>query len=67
MSCYLRHFGGIMERAGVTLANKEERRLVERAVREIVGKPGAGCPEVWKEVKLWLQRPGGEDELVSCL
>lgn len=67
MSCYLRHRKGVLERAGVTPGNKEERRLVDGAVREFVGKHGAKCPEVWREVKLRLQQPGGEDELIAFL
>lgn len=67
MSCYLRHMGNIMEKAGVTPSNKEERRRVDRAVREIMQMPRAKCPEVWKAVKERLQQPEGEAELVARL
>ncbi|MCL2337647.1 MAG: hypothetical protein FWC60_09530 [Firmicutes bacterium] len=67
MSCYLRHLGGVMEKAGVTPATKEERRRVDRAVREIVGIADAKCPEVWREVKKQLQEPAGEEKLVTGL
>lgn len=67
VSCYLRHLGGVMEKAGVTPAGKEERRRVDRAVREIVDMPGAKCNEVWKEVKKRLQEPAGEEELARRL
>lgn|GEM_PF-1488006 len=67
MSCYLRHLGGVMQKAGVTPATKEERRRVDRAVREIVGIADAKCPEVWKEVKKQLQEPAGEEKLAARL
>ncbi|MFZ5646676.1 MAG: hypothetical protein ACOY30_03545 [Bacillota bacterium] len=69
MSCYLRHLKGIFERAGVQPANKEERKALDLAVRELVGA-GAGqqCNETWKIVKGWLKEsPGREDLLVSEL
>ena len=56
-----------MEKAGVTPANKEERRRVDRAVREIMGLPDTRCPEVWKEIKKVLQEPAGEERLVTGL
>lgn len=67
MSCYLRHLGGVMQKAGVTPTTKEERRRVDRAVREIVGITDAKCPEVWKEVKKQLQEPAGEEKLAARL
>ena len=67
MSCYLRHCGKIMEKAGVTPAGKEERRKVDRAMREIMGLPDTKCPEVWKEIKKVLQEPDGEERLVTSL
>lgn len=56
-----------MEKAGVTPTNKEERKMVDLAMREIVGKMEDKCPEVWKEIKSRLQEPNGEAELVSRL
>lgn len=67
MSCYLRHLGEVMKKAGVTPASKEERRRVDRAVREIAGVPDAKCPEVWQEVKKLLREPAGEEKLVKQL
>ncbi|SFH12924.1 hypothetical protein SAMN05660649_03989 [Desulfotomaculum arcticum] len=67
MSCYLRHCGKIMEKAGVTPSSKEERRKVDMAMREIVGLAETKCPEVWKEIKKVLQEPDGEERLVTGL
>lgn len=67
MSCYLRHLGGVVKKAGVAPANKEERRRVDRFMREIVDMPGAKCNEVWKEVKKRLREPAGEEELAARL
>lgn len=56
MSCYLRHLKPFLGELGITPATKEERRRVDRAVRSVVGKENEEkCPEVWKEVKMWLQ------------
>ena len=67
MSCYLRHLGHVMEKAGVYPAGKEERRRVDRAMREIVDMPGAKCGEVWKEVKKRMHQPAGAEELAARL
>ncbi|SFQ99729.1 hypothetical protein SAMN05660706_104162 [Desulfoscipio geothermicus DSM 3669] len=40
----MRYLKGVMEKAGVTPTNKEERCLVDRAVREIVGNYGSQIP-----------------------
>jgi len=56
-----------MKKAGVTPAGKEERRRVDRAVREIMGVPDAKCPEVWREVKKLLQEPAGGEKLAALL
>ncbi|MFZ5649696.1 MAG: hypothetical protein ACOY4I_02415 [Bacillota bacterium] len=69
MSCYLRHLKGVIERAGVHPAGKEDRKALDLAVRELVGAgPDRQCNETWKIVKEWLKEsPGREDLLASEL
>lgn len=69
MSCYLRHLKGVIERAGVQPASKEERKALDLTVRGLVGAgPGQQCNETWKIVKEWLKEsPGREELLVSEL
>jgi len=41
---------------------------VDQTVRAVVGKENEKkCPEVWKEVKVWLQDPGKKRQLVDAL
>jgi len=68
VSCYLRHLKGVMARARVEPAGKQDRKAVDLAVRDIVGAGAVPCNEVWKTVKGWLADPArGEDLLVSEL
>ena len=67
MSCYLRHLGKMLEKAGVTPSTKEERKMVDLTIRDIMGMSGGKCNEVWKELKPKLKEPGGEDYLIKEL
>ena len=65
MSCYLRHLGDVIAEAGIELS-KENRKTVDNTIRRIVGKANCNCPEVWKEVKVWLAE-GKRQELIDEL
>lgn len=65
MACYLKHIPDVIAEAGIELDTKN-RRAVDHAIRRAVGKPEARCPEVWKEVKLWLTS-GKRENLVEGL
>ena len=65
MSCYLRHIEDIVTDAGIELT-KQNRKAVDHAIRRAVGKPEFHCPEVWKEVKVWLAA-GRRQELIEGL
>lgn len=67
MSCYLRHLGPVLTRAGIELKDKNTRKTVDLSIREIVGVTGGRCPEVWKEVKRWLKDPLLEQKLIDEL
>jgi hypothetical protein len=68
MSCYLRHLKPFLGELGIQPATKEDRRRVDMAVRSVVGKEnGEKCPEVWKEVKIWLQDEEKKQALVDAL
>lgn len=66
MSCYLRHLSHIFTAAGLEIA-KENRKAVDKAIKQLVGKDDANCPEVWREVKLWLTDPVKEAEMIAYL
>lgn len=67
MSCYLRHLGPVLNRAGIELKDKGTRKAVDLAIRETVGVTEGRCPEVWKQVKEWLKDPALEMKLVEVL
>ena len=68
MSCYLRHLKPILGELGIEPATKEERKAIDLAVRAVVGKGfNDPCPEVWKEVKTWLQDEKKKQQLVEAL
>lgn len=50
MTFYIKHLKGLMQRAGAeyTPQNKE---LMDKAVREVMGMQRADAPEVWDKVK----------------
>lgn len=66
MSCYIRHLGKVLDKAGVAPSTKEERKMVDLTIRDIMGISGK-CNEVWKELKLKLKETGEEDRLVKEL
>lgn len=45
--------GEIISETGIELT-KTNRKAVDHAIRRTIGKPDCNCPEVWKEVKIWL-------------
>jgi len=51
MTCYQRHMGPLFEELGLPY-EKDERRRVDDALRELFGLGGeAHCPEVWAAIK----------------
>ena len=51
MTCYQRHIGWMFEALDLPF-EKRERRLLDEALREVLGVPeGAHCPEVWAAIK----------------
>jgi hypothetical protein len=55
MSCYLRHMKDILKEADLHPQDRKERKQVDLAIRQVVGKSEKDkCNVVWKEVKVWL-------------
>jgi hypothetical protein len=50
MTCYIKHLGGIMRRAGAE-NSFENKQMLDRIIRQALGMEKADCPEVWKKVK----------------
>lgn len=68
MSCYLRHLKPVLDELGIPTGTKKERKQVDLAVREVVGKSSAHqCNEVWKEVNVWLQDTDKKQSLLDSL
>lgn len=68
MSCYLRHLKPLLGELGMEPKTKGERKRIDLAVRATVSKDnGEKCPEVWKEVKVWLQDAEKKQSLVETL
>ncbi len=68
MSCYIRHMKGFLEEVDIKPETKEDRKKVDLAIREVIGKGrGDKCNEVWREVKLWLQDEEKKNELADKL
>ncbi|MDA8335115.1 MAG: hypothetical protein M0Z41_09025 [Peptococcaceae bacterium] len=67
MSCYLRNLKGVLAKADLTPATKQERKEIDLAIRALVVSEGEKCPRVWQRVKVFLAEPGGEDRLVAVL
>lgn len=56
MSCYTRHLSDILKSVGIK-NTKENRKVLDKKIREIMGKEKADCPDVWREVKVWIHNP----------
>ena len=68
MSCYIRHMNDFLEDIDITPKTKEERKEVDLAIREAIGKDSLDqCNVVWKEVKIWLNNEDKKTELATAL
>lgn len=68
MSCYLRHMKDVLEEADLHPQDRKERKEVDLAIRQVVGKSEKDkCNVVWKEVKLWLADEKQKKVLVEKL
>jgi hypothetical protein len=47
MSCYTRHLEALLPPD----PGPQDKRALDRAVRQVVGLTDAGCPDVWAAVK----------------
>ena len=50
MSCYFRHMKDILDEAGIRV-DKENKKVIDRIIHEIVGVEYKDCSPAWKEVK----------------
>lgn len=64
MTCYFRHLQEIFEKAGIEDTN-ENKREIDKVIREIVGVKYKECPATWEEVKKRIA--GDEGSFVSEL
>lgn len=66
MSCYTRHLAPILNEAGIA-DTRTNREAVDHVLRELLGMPHAKCPEVWDELKRWLDQPSPRALIVEDL
>ena len=51
MTCYMRHMGWLFQEIELP-DGTSERRMVDRAIRDVLGLPEeAHCPQVWAAIK----------------
>ena len=50
MTCYFRHLQEIFRKAGIDVT-RENRREIDRIIRNIVEVKYKNCPSTWREVK----------------
>ena len=68
MSCYVRHMKGFLTDLGFETETKEERKEIDLAIREVIGKKSSDkCNDVWKEVKTWLNNEDMKLKLANAL
>lgn len=68
MSCYIRHMKKVLNEAGIDPKDKNERKEVDLAIREVVGKSSEDkCNIVWREVKEWINDESKEKQLIAGL
>lgn len=68
MSCYLRHMKKVLNEAGIDPQDKNERKEVDLAIRDVVGKSSEDrCNIVWREVKEWINDEEKEKQLIDDL
>jgi hypothetical protein len=57
VSCYTRHLADLLPAS----PSPEDKRTLDRRIREALGMPEADCPEVWEQVR--VRR--GDDEFLA--
>jgi hypothetical protein len=48
VSCYTRHLADLLP----ATPGPEDKRTLDRRIRDALGMPDADCPEVWEQVKI---------------
>jgi hypothetical protein len=59
---------GFLTDLGFETETKEERKEIDLAIREVIGKKKSDkCNDVWKEVKIWLNNEDMKLKLANTL
>ena len=68
MTCFIAHMKkkGYFDEMGIEVT-KENSKELEREIARIVGREGRGCPDIWKETKIWLQDREKKEKLYAGL
>ena len=64
MSCFVHHMirKGIFYEMDIP-ASEEDAEELEAIIVDIVGMKGQECPEIWKKVSCWLDKPNLRETL----
>ena len=53
MTCFLKHLDELLKAAGIQ-KTVENAREIQEEIRRIIGVKSRDCPDIWKELKVWL-------------
>ncbi len=68
MTCFVGHLNkkGYFAKLGIEVT-KENAKAIEHEIAKIVGREGEHCPEIWMQMKAWLDDPKKRLELEGKL
>ena len=66
MSCYFRYMKDVLADAGIEVT-KENKKMVDQAIHELVAVEYKDCSPTWKQVKEMLADEKGRAKLVKAL
>lgn len=68
VSCYIRYMKSTLNEIGINPETKEDRKVIDNHVREIIGKKSSyKCNEVWREVKVCLNDEKLKEKMIEGL
>ncbi|MCZ7356585.1 MAG: hypothetical protein O8C66_04970 [Candidatus Methanoperedens sp.] len=66
MTCYTRHLTNVLKELHME-DTKENRRILDNQIREVLCRENDGCPVVWKDVKVHIHDPMKRELLIEEL
>jgi hypothetical protein len=66
MTCYVRHLKDVLRELCME-DTRENRRILDKHIRKVLGRENDDCPEVWNDVKLRVHDPVKRELLIEEL